>query len=92
MEKSSNPVGLNLHLSWKKKVMNMLEQLQTQFNRLEKDDSLSSFRSLSWQKFCEMGLPTKSHEAFRYVSLRDLYMPLLKPDGSGNRSLRCQFA
>lgn len=53
--------------------MNMLEQLQTQFNRLEKDDSLSSFRSLSWQKFCEMGLPTKSHEAFRYVSLRDLY-------------------
>jgi Fe-S cluster assembly protein SufD len=39
----------------------------------QKQDALHSFREKSWQRLFELGLPTKSHEAFRYVPLRELY-------------------
>lgn len=37
-------------------------------------DALSSFREKGWQKLLEMGLPAKTHEAFRYVPLREFYL------------------
>ncbi len=36
-------------------------------------DTLYSFREKSWHRLSELGLPTKSDEAFQYVSLRELY-------------------
>jgi Fe-S cluster assembly protein SufD len=39
----------------------------------QEQDALHSFRNKSWQRLSELGLPTKSHEAFRYVHLRELY-------------------
>jgi Fe-S cluster assembly protein SufD len=39
----------------------------------QEQDALHSFREKSWERLSELGLPTKSHEAFRYVSLRELY-------------------
>lgn len=39
----------------------------------QKQDALHSYREKSWQRLSELGLPTKSHEAFKYVSLKELY-------------------
>lgn len=47
-----------------------LTHLQEHF---EKAPRANRFREKSWQKFLELGLPSKSSESFRYVSLRDLY-------------------
>lgn len=38
-----------------------------------RDGVLNGFREKGWKRLLEMGLPNKSHEAFRYVPLRDLY-------------------
>jgi Fe-S cluster assembly protein SufD len=50
-----------------------LAQLQEQFDGLPKGDRLMPFRQQAWQQFLAIGLPTRSEEAFRYVSLRELY-------------------
>lgn len=39
----------------------------------------SDFRKKSWDQLCQIGLATKSHEAFRYVHLRDLYAAHFEP-------------
>lgn len=52
-----------------------LTQLQEQFNRSSStNDALKSFREKSWQQLLNLGLPAKSHEAYRYVSLKELYL------------------
>ena len=37
-------------------------------------DVLSPFRQKGLQRLGEIGLPSRSHEAFRYVPLRELYL------------------
>jgi Fe-S cluster assembly protein SufD len=39
------------------------------------------FREKGWLRLSEIGLPTKSQEAFRYVPLRELYLSSFKPSG-----------
>jgi Fe-S cluster assembly protein SufD len=42
-------------------------------------DPLKTFRAKSFQKLTEMGLPSRSHEAFRYVPLREFYLSSFQP-------------
>lgn len=51
-----------------------LSHLQGHFEKIPPTDALKSFREKSWQRFSEAGLPSKSHEAFRYVHLREFYL------------------
>ncbi|MBS0651359.1 MAG: hypothetical protein JSR93_09375, partial [Verrucomicrobia bacterium] len=51
-----------------------LSHLQGHFEKIPPTDALKSFREKSWQRFCQVGLPSKSHEAFRYVHLREFYL------------------
>lgn len=50
-----------------------LSQLQPHFEKVLSADALRQFREKSWQRLSEIGLPSKSDEAFRYVPLRELY-------------------
>ncbi|MBI2811693.1 MAG: SufD family Fe-S cluster assembly protein, partial [Candidatus Melainabacteria bacterium] len=49
-------------------VETFLEHLRGHLGKTE-----DAFRQKGWQKFVEMGLPTKANDAFRYVPLRELY-------------------
>src|SRR5580700_9544169 len=40
---------------------------------LQGQDALHAFRDKGWQRLSQLGLPTKSHEPFQYVSLKELY-------------------
>jgi Fe-S cluster assembly protein SufD len=50
-----------------------LTHLQQHYLSHQGKDAFKSLREKSWQRLLELGLPDKSHEAFRYVSLRELY-------------------
>jgi Fe-S cluster assembly protein SufD len=50
-----------------------LTHLLQHFHSFQGEDGLKSFREKHWQRFSALGLPGKSQEAFRYVSLRELY-------------------
>lgn len=50
-----------------------LAHLHQHFLSLQDKDAFRTFRDKSWQRLSALGLPTRSHEAFRYVSLRELY-------------------
>ena len=58
---------------------------QTFFTALENHcskrmgDPLKTFRAKSFQKLVEIGLPSRSHEAFRYVPLREFYLCSFQP-------------
>lgn len=47
-----------------------------------KSDALKSFREKGWNRLSALGLPTKSHEAFRYVPLKDLYQSTFEAPAS----------
>lgn len=51
-----------------------LTHLQEHFDKLPNADALKPFRQKGFQRMVNLGLPVKSHEAFRYVSLRELYL------------------
>lgn len=51
-----------------------LTHLLEHFEDFGPRDSMHAFREKSWKRLCELGLPSKSHEAFRYVALRELYL------------------
>lgn len=51
----------------------LLQYLETQFEKLLEIGGLRSLRLLGWKKFQELGLPYRTQDAFKYVSLRDLY-------------------
>ncbi len=40
---------------------------------LQRHDTFNHFREKSWHRLLELGLPHRSHEAFRYVHLKELY-------------------
>lgn len=40
---------------------------------LQRHDTFNPFREKSWHRLLELGLPHRSHEAFRYVHLKELY-------------------
>src|ERR1700722_8669739 len=54
-----------------------LTHLQRHFQDRKKD-ALHPFREKSWLRLSEVGLPSKSQEAFRYLPLRELYLSSFK--------------
>lgn len=52
------------------------QQLEAFFKELPKD-VLEKIRGKAWERFLEMGLPSRRSEVFRYVKLRLLYEKLL---------------
>jgi len=42
-------------------------------NRSRYSDGLEKFRSQAWERYLSLGLPSKQHEAYRYVKLRHLF-------------------
>ncbi len=49
-----------------------MQEFLTQLHQLFQANG-NAFREKSWARLLELGLPTKSDEAFRYVPLRELY-------------------
>ncbi len=68
-----------------------LTHLQRHFEEGLQADALTPFRKSCWQKLSEIGLPTKSHEAFRYVPLREFYLSSYNC-GEGKRIDKAFFA
>lgn len=50
-----------------------LTHLQSQWEK-KQDGPLKTLRAKGFQKLAEMGFPTRSHEAFQYVPLREFYL------------------
>lgn len=48
------------------------KKIENLFNSLP-SDSLEKIRSKAWDHYCELGMPTRKSEAFRYVKLRSLF-------------------
>lgn len=68
---------------------NLLSEWKQHFEQIAKNDALTALREKSWLQFLNSGLPDKSNDAYRYVSLRELYSacfesaaqtPILKSD------------
>lgn len=55
---------------------------QTFLTHLESHFEEGPFRKEGWQKLAACGLPLKSHEAFRYVHLRELYTSTFRKNQS----------
>ncbi|MFI0478495.1 MAG: hypothetical protein ACH349_05175, partial [Candidatus Rhabdochlamydia sp.] len=51
----------------------LLQQLEAQFEKLKVADDLCSLRQLAWKKFQKLGIPDRTQDAFKYVSLGELY-------------------
>jgi Fe-S cluster assembly protein SufD len=43
------------------------------YQAIPKNASLEKMQAKSWERFCDLGLPTRKNDVFRYVKLRDLY-------------------
>ncbi|QZA59314.1 Fe-S cluster assembly protein SufD [Candidatus Rhabdochlamydia porcellionis] len=50
----------------------LLQHLEAQFEKLKTADALSFYRRLAWKKFQELGMPNRTQDAFKYVSLQGL--------------------
>lgn len=50
---------------------NML--LETLYLTALKEPSLEKLQLKAWERFCELGLPSRKNEVFRYIKLRQLY-------------------
>ena len=50
----------------------LLQHLEAQFEKLKTADALSFYRRLAWKKFQEQGMPNRTQDAFKYVSLQGL--------------------
>jgi Fe-S cluster assembly protein SufD len=68
-----------------------LTRLQPHLDRIQQGGALTAFREKSWQRLSELGLPSKSHEAFRYVPLREFYLSSYN-QGEGKRVDKRLFA
>ncbi len=51
-----------------------LSHLRAHFEKIPPQDPLRGVREKSWEKLAGMQLPTRSHEAFGYVTLRECYL------------------
>lgn len=47
--------------------------LESHYKQVSGADSLQKVRAMAWDQFCKQGLPSKDHEVFRYIKLRDLF-------------------
>jgi Fe-S cluster assembly protein SufD len=47
--------------------------LQSHFSKIDQTDPLQKLRLKSWDRFCELGLPAKTHDVYRYLPLKNLY-------------------
>lgn len=50
----------------------LLQHLEAQFEKLKTVDALGFYRRLAWKKFQEQGIPNRTQDAFKYVSLQGL--------------------
>ncbi len=50
-----------------------LHSTKTHFEQIGGSDALAAIRQKAWERFASLGLPNKENDAFRNVSLRDLY-------------------
>lgn len=48
------------------------KQLETLYKGLP-TDSLDKIRAKAWDRYCELGVPTRKNEVYRYVKLRSLF-------------------
>ncbi len=62
----------------------LLESLNEHFQASQGEGGLTAFRKKGWQRFTEIGLPSKSVDAFRYVPLRELYSSSFKKTAPPN--------
>lgn len=53
--------------------------LEKQFQQASSADSMLKMRAKAWEYFLQLGLPTRHHEAFRYLKLRQLFSNLYTP-------------
>ena len=51
-----------------------LSHLRTHFEKIPATDPFRGVREKGWQRLAELQLPTRSNEAFRYVTLREFYL------------------
>jgi len=49
------------------------QSLENLYNSLETENSLQKIRAKAWERFIELGLPTKKNDVFRYVPLKKLF-------------------
>lgn len=54
------------------------------FKSIATDDDLGKLRAKAWDRFLELGLPTRRDEVFRYVPLRSLYNHSFSPATAAN--------
>lgn len=54
-------------------------QLESLYTSLQQNDSLAKLKEKAWQRFLEMGLPTRKSEVFQYIRLRTLYTRAFQP-------------
>ena len=62
----------------------LLQHLEARFKKCQ-TDALYSLRQLGWKRFQELGLPHRTQDAFKYVSLHDLHTLII--DQSFNASI-----
>lgn len=49
------------------------QMLESFYQTARQDDQLAKIRSHAWNHFLSLGLPTKRHEVFQYIRLRQLF-------------------
>ncbi len=49
------------------------QRMVEQFYEELPQDALKRLRVKAWERFCELGLPSRKHEQFRYVKMRHLF-------------------
>lgn len=47
--------------------------VETLYKLAPKEQALEKLRTKAWERFCELGLPSRKNEVFRYIKLRQLY-------------------
>lgn len=47
--------------------------LETFRHESKRSDALEKFRQKAWQRYLSLGLPSRQHEAYRYIKLRHLF-------------------
>jgi len=57
-----------------------LQSIKAHFEQMRGETALATIRQKAWERFIALGLPSREDEAFRSVSLRDLYSTTFHAD------------
>lgn len=47
--------------------------IETLYSLAPKEQALEKMQTKAWERYCELGLPSRKNEVFRYIKLRQLY-------------------